>query len=712
MRQIFISYARSDAAFALKLAERLKNEGHNIWIDSLHIRAGKRWDQEIAQAIKESHIFLVILSPSAVKNENVLNEIAYAVGHSLNILPISLLRDHLDLPFSLWSIQGIDFTGGFDTAFHRCLEELNRMPMRQTPETISGSKGGDIRAQSHSAGKPAWPRCERVRVSMAALLRIERNDKYLLVRNRHRPRTFSPFGGVFKYDSSTTSLLHDIGFETESADGHEKDLARDLRGFLPAKNLSSFLEWFHNGQGRELHDSCLRRELREELLEARIDARFDIRELTFARVRKIEEKETIEASKFDQYRYIEVYEPAIDDTTDGPGNKEFVERLFSNLPSVMMTAETQESLLDEGGALSTGDRIARTVTYLFSNRVRDIDEPMQGEIISSEAVSHLRRFVKSGASSFIRNAGHCSDPILLHRVQKRGITSYVASLDVDATPAIIKYYTGPETHFQKEVWGLRNLKDIVSIPRLLDWGETKDGPAYIITERLKGMPLSELSPERQIEKIPEIVREVLNLRQFRRQTYGEIVGTYDRIPNQPELGRYVSLMVTHWLKELRRLSGVDRAAGLDRLQNWAEKVSQLDPCGAVWSATSNAPCVCHSDVKPQDIFLTEGRRRPVLLDFDNIFSFIPEFDLCKFHFGLAAMGVYLELDQYAKIVKVEAGGDVSNDEVWRSLVSVYPYVCCRLLNWAIPREAQTTIDRVAAVLNIVELPKLFGLEFK
>ena len=83
----------------------------------------------------------------------------------------------------------------------------------------------------------------------------------------------------------------------------------------------------------------------------------------------------------------------------------------------------------------------------------------------------------------------------------------------------------------------------------------------------------------------------------------------------------------------------------------------------MWSATSNAPCVCHSDVKPQDIYLVDEHRRLALIDFDNVFSFIPEFDLCKLHFGLVAAGVNIELDEYARMVKFEAGGSASADDI-------------------------------------------------
>lgn len=52
----------------------------------------------------------------------------------------------------------------------------------------------------------------RVRVSLAALIRLQRRGKYLLVRNLRRPEFFAPLGGVYKFKESAIPLLADFGF--------------------------------------------------------------------------------------------------------------------------------------------------------------------------------------------------------------------------------------------------------------------------------------------------------------------------------------------------------------------------------------------------------------------------------------------------------------------------------------------------------------------
>ena len=47
----FVSYAREDAAFALRLAADLKAHGAHVWIDQLDIRPGRQWDSEVEKAL-------------------------------------------------------------------------------------------------------------------------------------------------------------------------------------------------------------------------------------------------------------------------------------------------------------------------------------------------------------------------------------------------------------------------------------------------------------------------------------------------------------------------------------------------------------------------------------------------------------------------------------------------------------------------------------
>ena len=56
---VFISYARKDADFALKLGRDLREKGIPIWLDQLDILPGQRWDRAVEQALESCARLLV-----------------------------------------------------------------------------------------------------------------------------------------------------------------------------------------------------------------------------------------------------------------------------------------------------------------------------------------------------------------------------------------------------------------------------------------------------------------------------------------------------------------------------------------------------------------------------------------------------------------------------------------------------------------------------
>jgi formylglycine-generating enzyme len=64
--KIFISYAHEDSEIAERLYNDLKNEGFSPWLDKESLLPGQRWKEVISRAIKESSLFLALLSPNSV----------------------------------------------------------------------------------------------------------------------------------------------------------------------------------------------------------------------------------------------------------------------------------------------------------------------------------------------------------------------------------------------------------------------------------------------------------------------------------------------------------------------------------------------------------------------------------------------------------------------------------------------------------------------
>lgn len=143
-----------------------------------------------------------------------------------------------------------------------------------------------------------------LRISMAAVLRVTDGKQLLLIKNRQRPESFGPLGGVIKFYPSAR-LEDKFEFQSQSK---RADLGDDLRGFLPARFFYGFMKWF--GSKREREVESVTRELVEELQEIDLpELAKIIQALPLSFVRRVHEGvQKVENSGYYQFRYIEVYE--------------------------------------------------------------------------------------------------------------------------------------------------------------------------------------------------------------------------------------------------------------------------------------------------------------------------------------------------------------------------------------------------------------------
>jgi hypothetical protein len=118
----FVSYAREDAEFVLRLAKDLRAGGANVWIDQLDIWPGQRWDRVVEGALAKCSQLLVILSPAAAESTNVIDEVSLALDSGKTVLPV--MHRGCKIPFSLRRLQYVDFTLNYDAGLGRLLETL------------------------------------------------------------------------------------------------------------------------------------------------------------------------------------------------------------------------------------------------------------------------------------------------------------------------------------------------------------------------------------------------------------------------------------------------------------------------------------------------------------------------------------------------------------------------------------------------------------
>lgn len=122
--KVFISYARTDVAFATRLANNLLKQQVDVWIDVFRLESGKSWARQIGEALEASRILLVVLSPDSVASENVEDEWNWFLDHRRPT--VTVLHKPCKVPYRLSKLHYIDFhQADYEQAVARLVATLN-----------------------------------------------------------------------------------------------------------------------------------------------------------------------------------------------------------------------------------------------------------------------------------------------------------------------------------------------------------------------------------------------------------------------------------------------------------------------------------------------------------------------------------------------------------------------------------------------------------
>jgi len=130
MSRYFLSYARGDAQFALRMADDLRAAGIDLWVDERDILPSQRWDRAVEAALRDCMAVVILLSPRSVASENVLDEVAFAMDHAKDVIPV--LIEACDVPMRMNRLQRVDFTGDYQAALERCRSVLGQGQGKRT----------------------------------------------------------------------------------------------------------------------------------------------------------------------------------------------------------------------------------------------------------------------------------------------------------------------------------------------------------------------------------------------------------------------------------------------------------------------------------------------------------------------------------------------------------------------------------------------------
>jgi parallel beta-helix repeat protein len=154
----FISYARSDGNYALRLASDLKKSGANVWLDQLDIGPGRIWDVEIEKALAACEEMILILTPASVSSRNVMDEVSFALKEGKTVMP--LLFQDSKIPYRIDRLERIDFRSAYDEGLSRLRSALGAQA--QVANAVIRVRPADLKYNTIMAGVQAADEGDRV----------------------------------------------------------------------------------------------------------------------------------------------------------------------------------------------------------------------------------------------------------------------------------------------------------------------------------------------------------------------------------------------------------------------------------------------------------------------------------------------------------------------------------------------------------------------
>lgn len=97
MSYIFVSYSKKNADYAHRLADTLRAEGFEVWIDKRRLATGEDWWKSIVLALRSCSAFVVIMTPESDGSRWVQREITLAEKYEKPVFPLWLAGD-MDTP--------------------------------------------------------------------------------------------------------------------------------------------------------------------------------------------------------------------------------------------------------------------------------------------------------------------------------------------------------------------------------------------------------------------------------------------------------------------------------------------------------------------------------------------------------------------------------------------------------------------------------------
>jgi len=86
--RVFLSYAAEDRAWVKEFTSALHDAGVNGFFDAAELSPGEPWADRLEQALRQSRVLVLIISPSTAGSPRTLFELGAAVGANKRVIPV------------------------------------------------------------------------------------------------------------------------------------------------------------------------------------------------------------------------------------------------------------------------------------------------------------------------------------------------------------------------------------------------------------------------------------------------------------------------------------------------------------------------------------------------------------------------------------------------------------------------------------------------
>jgi hypothetical protein len=142
--KIFLAYQSEDRATAESIAFSLRSRGHKVFFDRDDLPAGASYDHQIERAVKDSDIFIFLISPDSVmRGRYILTELTFArqkwPDPNRRVLPVMARKTPLeDVPEYLKAVAILEPTGNIAAETSVAVNKMRPGP-KVSPWLIAGS---------------------------------------------------------------------------------------------------------------------------------------------------------------------------------------------------------------------------------------------------------------------------------------------------------------------------------------------------------------------------------------------------------------------------------------------------------------------------------------------------------------------------------------------------------------------------------------------